>query len=472
MATKKTIFQRLLFRFTFTTLVTVNDSSPATTKSPRFPISLASIPTLNPLILSDARSPQKLAPDGVYKHRPLELFSSHFKLQSFEYLYYPLRFYQTILKMGDNLQRAVQDLDLGVEDEPFALPEMVVNQAAAENRFIIVGRPTIPRRQNLRSIIANLPRMWGYGGLIHGRIIAGGQFQFVFPTEEMLENVLRRGPWAFSDRMLVLQRWTPQLDPVMLNFIPFWVQVRGIPLQFLNEDVIRHIGCAMGMVLEVEFDAEAAARVEFARFCINWDITRPLRFQRNFQFSAGINTLLRFRYERLRGFCEVCCMITHDSGACLIQNGGPDHPSDGDDDEANEQDPMPQQNHGVLIREIDDDEAAEDPEVQDNEGQHEVNVMQEDHEVEEEDHIIEEEDLTMEETHELVNSNRETDLQGINGKEQHTYGRKRKFPTSDFTGAGYKLLIRGQGESSGEATPDTTTKTEGGAVGPEPPLPP
>lgn len=51
--------------------------------------------------------------------------------------FYPLRFYQNLSKIGDNLRRAVQDLNLGVNDEPIALPEDIVNQAVAENRFIL-----------------------------------------------------------------------------------------------------------------------------------------------------------------------------------------------------------------------------------------------------------------------------------------------------------------------------------------------
>lgn len=135
-----------------------------------------------------------------------------------------------------------------------------------------------------------------------------------------METVLRRGPWAFNDRMLVIQRWEPQLP--LINFIPFWTQIRGIPVQFLNRGVVEHIGCALGQVLEVDFDADAIARVDFARVLLHWDITQPLHFQRNFQFSDGGNTFLRFRYERLRGFCEVCGMLTHDSGACLILDSG------------------------------------------------------------------------------------------------------------------------------------------------------
>lgn len=195
--------------------------------------------------------------------------------------------------MADNLRKAVQEINLGVDDEPFALPEEIVNQAVAENRFILFGRPVMPRRQNLRSIVASMPRIWGQAGFVHGRLMEGRQFQFIFPTEESMETVLRRCPWAFNDRMLLLQRWEPQMP--LLNFIPFWIQIRGIPFQFLNRGVVEHIGRALGQVLDVDFDVEAVARVDFVRVLVHWDITHPLRFQRNFQFSAGVNTLLRFR---------------------------------------------------------------------------------------------------------------------------------------------------------------------------------
>ncbi|EOA28936.1 hypothetical protein CARUB_v10025184mg, partial [Capsella rubella] len=206
--------------------------------------------------------------------------------------------------MADNLRRAVQDINMGADDVPMAIPADLVANAVAENRFVLMGRPVLPRRQNLRAIIASMPRVWGQSGL------------FIFPSEESLEMVLRRSPWAFNDRMLVLQRWFPLENPPLINFIPFWIQIRGIPLQFLNREVISHIGRSIGPLLD-----------------IHWDIQLPLRFQRQIQFQEGVNTLLRFRYERLRGFCEVCGILTHNTGACVLQNGVEDQVANADDDE-------------------------------------------------------------------------------------------------------------------------------------------
>lgn len=63
-----------------------------------------------------------------------------------------------ILEMANNIQRAFQDIDLGVNDAPFVLPAAVIQQAAEENRFILVGRLVMPRRQNLRAIVSTMPR--------------------------------------------------------------------------------------------------------------------------------------------------------------------------------------------------------------------------------------------------------------------------------------------------------------------------
>ena len=311
------------------------------------------ISTTQPLFRRDA-TPAVIEAILLYNRIYQFQFSIRSSRLNTSVLLYPFRFYTTLSKMADNLRRAVKDIDLGAEDVPFALPAEIVAQAAAENRFILMGRPVMPRRQNTRAIVAAMPQIWGQSGLVHGRLIPNNQFQFIFPTEESLENVIRRGPWAFNDRMLILQRWSPMNQP-LINFIPFWIQIRGIPYHYLNREVTTHIGRALGNLMEVDFDPETAARVEFVCVQVNWNVEDPLRFQRNFQFEAGVNTLLRFRFERLRGFCEVCGMLTHDSGACLIQNGGGEDQSDDEDAEDNHPPTIPQ-NQGVVIREIEDDE--------------------------------------------------------------------------------------------------------------------
>lgn len=89
------------------------------------------------------------------------------------------------------------------------------------------------------------------------------------------------------------------------------------------------IGRGLGQYMEVDYNQEAAVRMEYVRVQVNWNINAPLRFRRMFQFTLGVNTLLRLTYEGLHGLCEVCGLLTHDTGACLICNCGPDDDSNG-----------------------------------------------------------------------------------------------------------------------------------------------
>ena len=104
----------------------------------------------------------------------------------------------------------------------------------------------------------------------------------------------------------------------------------------MNIEVVINIARAMSQYIQVDYNEEAGGRLEFVRFRLNLDINQPLKFQHNFQFIPGVKTLLKFHYERLCGFCEVCGMITHDSGRCFIQNGGHEEGPDDDNDQVDD----------------------------------------------------------------------------------------------------------------------------------------
>ncbi|KAG7579077.1 hypothetical protein ISN45_Aa03g032470 [Arabidopsis thaliana x Arabidopsis arenosa] len=97
-------------------------------------------------------------------------------------------------------------ISIGADDGPIQSPPDVVSQGVSHNRFFLRERSMVLRRQNLRSCGGAMARLWGQGDLGHGRIIEG-RFQVVIPSEEFMAMVIRRGPRAFAERMVVLQRW-------------------------------------------------------------------------------------------------------------------------------------------------------------------------------------------------------------------------------------------------------------------------
>ncbi|EOA15813.1 hypothetical protein CARUB_v10007348mg, partial [Capsella rubella] len=244
--------------------------------------------------------------------------------------------------MSDYVRKSLQNLDLGINDEPVPLPSVLCGNAANANRFSLIVSVVNPKKQNLRAIVNQMPKIWGFMNECRGRILGNGKVLFIFKTEESMNLVLRRGPWAFNEWMLSVHRWYPNIGEEEMKIIPFWIQIKGIPIVYLTIAMVKYIGDNLGPVVSVDFD-ENVNWVEFVRVCVNWSIDTPLRFQRNFQFTADENTVLKFRFERLRNFCSRCGSLKHDAKECELvfedqpldddDNGEPeDNPNAGNDD--------------------------------------------------------------------------------------------------------------------------------------------
>lgn len=104
------------------------------------------------------------------------------------------RFDCALAIMGENLRRAIQDLNPRIDDALVALSAAVCSEVRRVNQFSMMGRPSMQTKKNIRALMNSLPKMWGLAGLISGRIVHRRKFQFVFPKEEMLSSVLTRGP--------------------------------------------------------------------------------------------------------------------------------------------------------------------------------------------------------------------------------------------------------------------------------------
>lgn len=71
-----------------------------------------------------------------------------------------------------------------------------------------------------------------------------------------------------------------QIDDDM-QYMTFWIQIRGIPLQYLTQRMVIHIGHILGQYIETDFPSEGTHNVDFVRIYLLWNVI-PLRFQRVF----------------------------------------------------------------------------------------------------------------------------------------------------------------------------------------------
>ena len=137
-----------------------------------------------------------------------------------------------------------------------------------------------------------------------------------------------------------------------MKIIPFWVQITGIPLLFLTNAMARCFGNRLGFVAEVDFD-ENSNHPGYVRVHINWNLDDLLRFQRNFQFADGENTVIKFRFERLRNFCTKCGSLKHDVKECTLSFDNENLVEISDDDDNDDDDHHQEDNKGEDMSDTD-----------------------------------------------------------------------------------------------------------------------
>ncbi|XP_020890698.1 LOW QUALITY PROTEIN: uncharacterized protein LOC110230853 [Arabidopsis lyrata subsp. lyrata] len=184
------------------------------------------------------------------------------------------------------------------------------------NRLSLLARPLNNRAQNLHTVVASLPRLWGLASRIHGRVLSDTYIQFLFQSEADLVSVQRRAPWVFNNWFIASQRWEDFSDVYFLTTLDLWVQIRGIPLPYVSEGTARFIAATIGQVIYLDFHDETTTDITFIRVRIRIGITDSLRFFRRVCFESRERAMISFQYESLRRICSRCLQLTHQSSHC------------------------------------------------------------------------------------------------------------------------------------------------------------
>lgn len=179
-----------------------------------------------------------------------------------------------------------------------------------ENALTLIGRVTNRREQNMASLLPYLTRKWNLVGKIHGSDLGNDCFQFRFQEEEEMRTVLENRPYQFNRWMVILQQWEPVISPTFPSQIPFWISLKGIPLRFLDDKILRDIGQEFGH-LESYILTKTTARVR-----VMMDGLKPLPQDTILEFSAGEECVITLEYEKLENFCTYCLKLSHLAHDC------------------------------------------------------------------------------------------------------------------------------------------------------------
>ncbi|OMO69828.1 hypothetical protein CCACVL1_19238 [Corchorus capsularis] len=101
-----------------------------------------------------------------------------------------------------------------------------------------------------------------------------------------------------------------QLETMVFDSCPFWVNVHGVPFKMLNEKVRVAIGETMGNVLDIKPITGRSLRIR-----IDMDLRLP--FKNGTTLSASTwDVDISFVYDKQPDHCWVCGRVDHQESDC------------------------------------------------------------------------------------------------------------------------------------------------------------
>ncbi|CAA0406188.1 unnamed protein product [Arabidopsis thaliana] len=217
--------------------------------------------------------------------------------------------------MNMNLDQAIQEMSIK-DDSPLILPNQEKFCSIERNNCSLMGRFLNPSHQRMSNWILDMPRIWRLYSRVRGVALSQDRFQFLFKSEEDLIEILKTGVWTQDEWCVIMERWMEKPSADFLMFLPVWIRLRNIPVNYYTTDTIKEIATCVGKVLKVELDLEKSQAQDYVRVNVLLDIRNPLRNCKDVQIPTGEVVSVTFDYERIRKRCFLCQRLTHEKADC------------------------------------------------------------------------------------------------------------------------------------------------------------
>ncbi|KAH7527986.1 hypothetical protein FEM48_Zijuj05G0024100 [Ziziphus jujuba var. spinosa] len=180
--------------------------------------------------------------------------------------------------------------------------ELVADEANAVciSQFRLVGKvfsDKLLRKNLVQSIIR---RAWFTNDDVQVESLHPNIFLFCFKSIADRNRIWRKRPWSINGAHLALREWKPEqsFEDLDFNISTFWVQIHGLPLQFMTSSNASTIGGLFKNLIHCESTSRTnLVGLKYMRIQVDVDISKPL----------------------LTGHCKQACTIVPNTAS--IQDG-------------------------------------------------------------------------------------------------------------------------------------------------------
>ncbi|XP_073101892.1 uncharacterized protein [Elaeis guineensis] len=134
--------------------------------------------------------------------------------------------------------------------------------------------------------------------------LSEGLLLFSFPSTEIRDGVLTNGPWSLAGQLLAMEAWRPSFKPGkdQLKHVSVYIHLPDLPLELWDKEMLMKIMIVAGKPLFLDNWTERSTRMEFARLCVQLDLTKPICSGTKIEVNDSI-TWQEFIYEDLPDIC-------------------------------------------------------------------------------------------------------------------------------------------------------------------------
>lgn len=183
----------------------------------------------------------------------------------------------------------------------------------------LVGKVQTNRSLNRGAIKHILSKAWGDPEGLSISDVGMNLFMFIFKKKEEAHEVIRKGPWYVMGKLISMQRWTHHAVMKEIDFskVGFWVQVHGLPVEYMKVQNAEKILNQMGKLEEIEnmFVEEQLVRY-FVRARLRIDVSQPLSTGCWIPRRNLPKVWVSIKYEKLQDLCFNCGVIGHEQMGC------------------------------------------------------------------------------------------------------------------------------------------------------------
>ncbi|XP_050220766.1 uncharacterized protein LOC126671095 [Mercurialis annua] len=144
-------------------------------------------------------------------------------------------------------------------------------------------------------------------------------FSISLQLKDDYDRILEERPWNIANQHINIKEWQGDIPMDNIDFTSslFWVQVKGLPPNQVNEENARRIATLFNRFVELDMDHRAPLwRHYFLRIRIELDNSSPLLAGFHNTTDATKREWIRFRFEKLPDICFFCGKMGHTRSFC------------------------------------------------------------------------------------------------------------------------------------------------------------